>query len=346
MVRLLTIGVPGLQTGQGLPGLAQKPTLGCKGYTGPDPGTAARVASWGFNSVRLPIAWANLEPSPPVRGPSGGLQHHYNPAYLQLLDSAIRDFHDHGVAVVLDMSQTFWSPAFRHLVTHGGKMCAGSGMPSWLYAPSSSQDAVPAAELTFFANKGNVQQGFLDAWSFVARRYASDSTVVAADMINEPVTHRAFPPAKLRLNAFYARVGKVIRAANPRITLIFEDNNFLGSDKPQNYALAEAPPFPNEVYSFHLYVNDWRLGRIESQAFLGRAQRWDVPLWNGEWDMFRASSLNRPKPAWPSYVRSFTNFCRANDVGWTVWSVARQWFVSVDGVTPRPGLLDAVQAGF
>ena len=63
----------------------------------------ATIASWGFNVVRLPISWENLEPRPGQ----------YNDSYLQnLVDHDIEWAKEYGVYVVLDMHQVCWSSHF------------------------------------------------------------------------------------------------------------------------------------------------------------------------------------------------------------------------------------------
>ena len=46
-----------------------------------------------------------------------------------------------GIAVILHMSQSHWSPAFGNLTTNKGSVkCAGVGMPDWLYAGVHRRD--------------------------------------------------------------------------------------------------------------------------------------------------------------------------------------------------------------
>jgi len=342
-VRLLSMSAGGLAVGSGHPGDAEKAVTGCKGYGPPLPGAYANIAAWGFNSVRLPIAWADLEPTPPTTGPTGVVHHHYNQAYVSLVDQVVHGFEGHGVAVILDMHQAYWSPAFKHLRTHGGSMCQGTGMPAWLYHTSSNQQDVGPAELSFFANKGPAQAGFLDAWRFFARRYANDRMVIGADMLNEPVTHRMFPPSQLHLNLFYAHAGQAIRSVNPHLLLIFEDNNYLGTN---GFALTGPVPFENAVYSFHLYARTIALGMRESEAYWARAKDWNVPLWNGEWDLFDASSSTPHDPTWQGDTRTAMAFYRQNGIGWAIWTYAHDSFLTAAGEQPKPGMLDAVQQGF
>ena len=344
-LRLLSINVGSLASGSGYPESVEQQHTGCHGYLAPPARASATIAAFGFNSVRLPIAWAVLEPTPPTRLPDGRLSHHYNMAYVRTVDQTISRFRAAGVAVILDMHQVYWSPAFKNIPIYGGAhLCQGGGFPAWMYETSSSKSAIRTAMTSFFANDHDVQQGFVDAWTFFARRYRNDPTVVGADMLNEPVTHHLFSPSKLHLTEFYDRVGAAIRAANPHILLIFEDNNYLG-DSPRDFGITGRPTLDNAVYSFHTYVDTWAMALQETRAFLRRARHWDVPAWDGEWDMFRAASPNPVHTDWRRAVRSFMRYYRAHDIGWTIYSYAIGWFLGPAGA-PKPGLLDAARAGF
>jgi endoglycosylceramidase len=344
-VRLLSMNAGSLASGSGYPDAAEQRHTGCRGYITPPLGAAANIAAWGFNSVRLPIAWAVLEPTPPTRLSDGRLRHHYNMAYVRTVDQTIDRFRESGIAVILDMHQVYWSPAFKNLPIYGGAhLCQGGGFPAWMYKSTSSKWAVRTAETQFFANRHGVQRGFVDAWTFFARRYRDDPAVVGADMLNEPVTHHLFSPSKLHLTEFYERVGSAIEAVNPHLLLIFEDNNYLG-DSPKDFGITGRPSLHNGVYSFHTYVDTWAIAHQETSAFLRRARGWNVPAWNGEWDMFRASSPNPTHTDWQRAVDSFMRYYRANDIGWTIYADTLGWFLGPNG-DPKPGLLAAARSGF
>ncbi|MGH9206595.1 MAG: cellulase family glycosylhydrolase, partial [Acidimicrobiales bacterium] len=71
-----------------------------------------QIAAYGFNSVRLPISWGNLEPTAPTSDGTGALTHRWNTAYVAALDSEIAQLGDARLKVILDMHQSSWSPAF------------------------------------------------------------------------------------------------------------------------------------------------------------------------------------------------------------------------------------------
>ena len=150
------------------------------------------------------------------RAPRGGV-HTYNLAYVRALQRTVTGFTSRGVAVVLEMAQNNWSPAFA--VRGANHLKCGVGMPLWLYGASpgslggsSGGLAIGEAKRAFFANRGDVQAGYAAAWRFVARRFARNHLVVGADMMNEPFTLGAFPtlaaaPGAVCTRAWAARSG-------------------------------------------------------------------------------------------------------------------------------------------
>src|SRR5438067_490087 len=136
--------------------------------------------------------------------------------------------------------------------TNKGTKCAGVGMPDWLYQGVTDEIA---ARRSFFADQGNQQELYADAWKFVAERYASDPLVVAADMMNEPYTKHELTLSELNLDQLYQTLGRAIRSVNPNILLTFQDSQYSGPDS--TFALSAPPSFPGVVYSFHYYVDNW-----------------------------------------------------------------------------------------
>jgi len=245
------------------------------------------------------------------------------------------------------MTQAYWSPAFKNIPNFFGHLCQGTGMPAWLYpwAPHTAFLAgVTKAEVAFFANEHDVQQGFVDVWTYLARRYADEPTVVAFDLINEPVTHRAFPVSELHLDDLYARLAPAVHAVDPNALLIFQDNNDFGKHE---FSLTGPPPVPNVVYCYHGYgFTRAAVDRIANH-YLARAAAWNVPLWNGEWPMFGADSpQDTLDPTWPADVRWYERWARKHDVGWNVFQAAPRWLLNPAGTAVKPDVLAAIQAGY
>jgi hypothetical protein len=347
-IRLVGVAHHGMDVGRGLPQPEAEALTGCRGWSTPTASEYADIASWGFNSVRLAVSWANLEPVPPTVGPRGGIVHHYNQTYVQAIDQIVRQFGSRGVAVILDMHQYRWSPAFRALPTPTGSiLCQGSGMPAWLYPDQAI--SFSEAKCDFFSDRvepgvrlPSVQRGFIDAWSYLAGRYANDPTVIGADVLNEPYHGPGCTAAALHLNAFYAKAGAAIRAADPHLLLVFEDSE---DDGTGIFALTAPPPFKDEVYSFHMYVDGWQpagLNRVND--FLSRAKAWHLPTWMGEFNRFGPSDAVAPD--WAAQMGAMLDDLRRQGASWCYWA-----YGGTDPLVDTRGglntdLLAELQAGF
>jgi hypothetical protein len=342
-VRFAGVDVSGMGHGWGSP-IAGDGRHGCASWEPPTAAEIHNIHRWGFNVVRLSFSWANLQPVRP-RGRARG----FNVAYVQALQRTVRGFTRRGIAVVLEMAQSHWSPAFGVPGAH--HMKCGVGMPPWLYgAPAAAAFSESSGDLTigqakrdFFANRGDVQAAYAAAWRFVARRFAGNRLVVGADMVNEPFTLSAFPTSELRLGRLYARVGRAIRRVNPNLLLIFQDSQFKG---PQSLALRRPPPLQNVVYTFHLYRSSWRSeARPMVRAYLTRARRWGVPLWISEFDAFGYASPRGGSPTWAGDLRAMLRFCKRNGIGWSEFSYANRWLLQPGTERAKPGLISILRSG-
>ena len=341
-IRFAGVDVSGMGHGWGSP-VAGGGRLGCASWEPPTRAEVQNIHRWGFNVVRLSFSWANLQPVQPR-----GRAHGFNVGYARALQLAVGEFTRRGIAVVLEMAQSHWSPAFG--VAGAQHMKCGVGMPLWLYgvpagalAPSSGSLTIGQAKRDFFANRNDVQAAYASAWRFVARRFAGNHLVVGADMVNEPFTLGAFPTSELRLGRLYARVGRAIRRVNPNLLLIFQDSQFRGL---RSLALRRPPPLPNVVYTFHLYRSVWRSeARPMVRAYLTRARRWGVPLWISEFDAFGYASPRGGSPTWEGDLRAMLRFCKRNGIGWSEFSYANRWLLKPGTDRAKPGLISILRRG-
>ncbi len=74
------------------------------------------MASWGFNVIRMPIAWSFVEPKPGV----------YDQSYINQVKQAVAMANRYGIYVIIDMHQWHWSPYFGQL--YG---TTTNGLPTW-----------------------------------------------------------------------------------------------------------------------------------------------------------------------------------------------------------------------
>jgi len=340
-VRFIGVDVGGLGKGDGLTGVAAKQQTGCAGWQAPPASAYRNISDWGFNSVRIALSWANLQPDQPVMAGGVVTDPLWNTTYLAALDQVVHGFTSRGIAVILHMSQSHWSPAFNDVQTRKGSKCAGVGMPDWLY-PGVSDEV--AARRSFFADQGQQQELYADAWKFIAGRYASDDLVVAADMMNEPYTKNQLTLAELNLGRLYQTLGSAIRSVNPNILLAFQDSQYSGPGG--TFALTAPPPFPGVVYSFHFYPTSWSSeGQAQLQTYIDRARAWNVPLWIGEFDAFGYASPRPSDANWKPDLTQMMLACKRNGVSWTEFSYADRWLLQPGTTEPKPDLLATLKGG-
>jgi len=353
-VRLLGMGITGMQQGSGTPNTEPQPYSGCLGWHTPDPVAYGQIKSWGFNSIRLPVSWANLEPVPPTIGSDGKLVHHWNRPYLKALDGIVNGFARQGIATIIDMNQVRWSPAFTHIpLPSGGKVC-GTGMPAWLYPGQHGLGALAEAEEDFFIrDRGHVQERFIDAWTFLVRHYRTQRMFIGADILCEgyDILVTSYPggtnllPRDIDLQGFYEKVGAAIHAANPNLLLMFEDNR---SKRTSRWSVVGKPRLPNAVLSAHYYPAVWKApeGLPRLRAYVKRARGWDLPLWLGEFNVFRYTTSFPFEPTWARDGREFLDYARENDISWTIWAYGSGQFLVKGTTDPKPGVVEVLRKGF
>jgi hypothetical protein len=351
-VRLLSVNQSGAEWGAGSPfGATTGWNKQFGGYAFPSNSTEyVRLDNWGFNSVRLLISWANLEPTPPTLDGGGNLVHHWNEDYVTNLDATVEQFANHHLSVILSLHQWTFSPVF----TNEAQQIHGLGMPVWLYFDTNSGtyltigtfqlDGGPHSKATaedyFFGdaetnalagirpvilpdypsqtgtNGYNVQDGFIDAWKFIAARYSNNPAVIGADLYNEPPNNTA-----IHLKRFYNTVGSNVYSVNPNLLLICQDSGSEPTNLFGVLASAGRPGLSNLVYSIHFYVSDWQdltdpngnLVSYQAQTYLTNYQAtsvsWNVPFWVGEFDEFLTNhAFNSGDMA------QMMRFCRSNAI--------------------------------
>ncbi len=170
------------------------------------PADAQRIASLGFNVVRLGVIWAGIEPGSggpnqprvctpgPYKDP-GMWNGAVAQRYIDQVAKVVTELGKRHIYSLIDMHQDVWSSDF-----------SGEGAPSWATSTSGnpvviypgrwsnnySNPAVDAAFSNFFNNSvvGGLQQNYQQAWQAVAARLASNPWVVGYDPINEPLALR------------------------------------------------------------------------------------------------------------------------------------------------------------
>ncbi len=206
---------------------------------GPADFVAMRAA--GATVVRLPIAWAMIEPSP------GRFDQAAIDRAVQIVDWAGAA----GLRVVLDMHQYLWTPCF-----------GGNGTPTWAVpncpaVPPTNvalQEAdILVAENAFWKSPA-LQAQFAQAWVQVARAVGHPYFLLGYDILNEPgpglIPNELFEQDYLA--PFYRSVGRQLRQVDPGSLLFVEPSILNGLVNGVSQFLGPIG-LPRVVYEPHQY---------------------------------------------------------------------------------------------
>lgn len=293
-----------------------------------------RMATLGFNVVRLTVAWSALEPTP------GALDQ----GYVARIREAVQDAKDHGIYTVLDMHQDAWGKA---VGTPAGETCpepmrAGvgwDGAPAWatltngwttcnIAGVRETAPAVAAAFQNFYDDVQGIQGHLVDTWARLAAEFKDEPAVAGYDLLNEPNPGLRDPiTAADQIGRFYQRTVNAIRGAEqggfPHL-VFFEPSavwSAFGVDAlPPRHYLAD----PLVVFSPHLYAGSITvssdLPSLEEGFDLAKraAAVYDAPLWTGEWAWFGEPEDDADQ------VERFMDAMDAHKMGgaWWSWSQA------------------------
>ena len=170
---------------------------------------AARMASLGFNVVRLGIIWEGLEPGtagpndPAICAPGTPHDpHQFNQAiasaYLAKVAQTVALLGEYHIYTLLDMHEDVYSTEF-----------GGEGAPPWAvctdghpigtlpgrWSNTYNDPALLASTHHFFLNNvvGDLQGEYIRTWKAVATYFADNPWVVGFDPINEPFSTVLLP---------------------------------------------------------------------------------------------------------------------------------------------------------
>ncbi len=289
-----------------------------------------KIASWGFNVVRLPLAWNFIEPAEGVYDESYFLKH---------VDRDVSWARKYGLFIILDMHEYGWSPYF----TYHDPVAAG--VPSWgvsAYPNDANGEARAAAD--FWSNLGpngspvsssnpSMIDRFIQMWKYVATRYRDENTIAAYDLFNEPNAEGFgsvvfYDLNKLRyetLPNFYTKVVDAVRTIDPNHMILWEPMIPDASDYRFNAAPVRRP---NVVYSPHYpgstgilrYHGYKTLLDTAMKTILESSKAMDQPVFIGEWGIV-AETTNASK-----YVRDVADLLDKYLMGSAYWTYGRAAF--------------------
>jgi endoglucanase len=241
----------------------------------------ARIASLGFNSVRLAMNARLLLPEG---------QADFDEKEFQRLRDVVDWSTAQGLYVIFDMH----------------------GAPGGETGTNIDDDANDRPEL--FTNTAN-QERLVTLWTEIARRFADSTNVLGYDLLNEPLPGTTTPNFlalyRAQLWPLYQRISQAVRTVDPNHVLIVEGGNWAN-----DWTTLGSPFDANMMYSFHKYclgcsaTDEAASETIASiQTYLNYRRMWNRPIWCGE----AGENTN----AWYSTVyRLFED----NEVGWTFWT--------------------------
>ena len=207
---------------------------------GPAESDFAQMQSWGFNVIRLPIAWSYLEP---------GVNQFTDRYLIEQVDAVIGFAAQHGIMVIPEMHQFQWSPCF-----------GGNGAPAWTCAGRYTPDAAGQAQAgcDFFqgalAPDGRrLMDHFIDAWRLVAYHYAGNPRIAGFDFFNEPIAFTCITPSVFErtiLNPFYRAIRAAVQAEGATQPFFYCPS----ITRNVMFPASTEPMGPNVAYAPHLYT--------------------------------------------------------------------------------------------
>lgn len=230
---------------------------------------AAFLRAHGFNSVRLGVLYAGLEPQPGS----------FDDSYLARIAATVRMLGKHGIYSLLDFHQDLYNERFQ-----------GEGEPAWAVQdnglPAQPQVGFPGNYLVmpaleaafdhFWSNSpgpGGVglQDRYASAWQHVAAYFRTSPYVLGDDLFNEPWPGSQWPTCatpigcpvfdQTELAPFMHRVITAIHAVDPRVVTYYEPNVFF--DFGADTSIGK-PGDPQSGMSFHNYCLAGEFGASQS----------------------------------------------------------------------------------
>lgn len=257
------------------------------------PADAKFLASLGLNCVRIPINHRHFmdDLNPSVIKPEG----------FRLIDKIVKICADEGLYTIIDM-HTF----------------PGGQNQGW-HSDSGIHKAL-------FWDFKDFQDRMTNLWVEIAKHYKGNTWVAGYNPMNEPAD-----PKHTNLQAWYKRVEKAIREADPD-HILFLDGNTYAMD-----FTAFKEVLPNCVYAIHDYAT---MGFPAGQPYVGTAEQkavlqktyerkvqfmkqHKVPIWNGEFGPVYASpeeegheTINQQRY---DLIGEQLRIYKKDEISWSIW---------------------------
>ncbi len=248
---------------------------------------ADSLASWGFNSIRLPMHY-NLFTYPIEKEPIAGENTWLEKGFV-MVDSMVKWCSRNHIYLILDL--------------HAAP--GGQGRDAAISDYNSSKPSL-------WENDFNKQKT-IALWKKLAQRYVNEPWVGGYDIINEPnwnFTSGGNPngcseTSNIPLRQLMLDITNAIRQVDTKHIIIIEGNCW-----GNNYAGVLPPWDQNMVLSFHKYWSTNDLGSI--QGIMNLRDQYNIPIWLGE------SGEN--SNAW---FTDAIKLVEENDIGWAWWPLKK-----------------------
>jgi endoglycosylceramidase len=217
------------------------------------------MRSWGFNTIRLGVIWAGLEPQPGV----------IDQSYLDHLSAIVDTAAHENFWVLLDMHQDLYAERF-----------TGEGAPDWAvrddgipftpvpgdFALDYVTPAVGRSFTNFWNDKDGIRTEYVRAFTALAERFAGQETVLGYDLFNEPSCEfQAGPPCGIPpgpgvgdlVMSLYNQLVPALQAVDTTHPVFYEDAPTVNFGYPFVIGAPGGPawPFPNQGLSHHVYCS-------------------------------------------------------------------------------------------
>ena len=204
------------------------------------------LASWGFNSIRVPLHY-NLFTLPIQDEPISG-QNTWIEEGFTIIDNILDWAKPHNMYVILDL--------------HAAPGGQGRNTDISDYDPDKP---------SLWESEQNKNKT-IALWRKIADRYKDNEWIGGYDLLNE--TNWDLPEGK-DLKDLFVRITDAIREVDDKHIIIIE-----GNDYANNYTGLLPPWDDNMAYSFHKYWNSTNADDLN--WILPMREQYDVPLWMGE----------------------------------------------------------------
>lgn len=275
----------------------------------------SKMATWGFNVVRLPISWHYVEPQPGI----------INMSYLETyVDRDIGWAKKRGIYIILDMHQWYWSPHFTFFSQQGE---VGNGFPSWLVSGYPDTNAGYIKAVTdFWVGKGpngtvptdanpSMQDRFISMWRQVAQKYSGESAIAGYDILNEPSSGElSWEEHSAYLYSFYGNLISKIRESDTRHIIGYQHI------PARTIKYARLLNYSNIIFSFHFgtlkdnYDGNQTKLRYAFLQYFGEISNWNIPIYVGEFN----THLEYPNAI--QWILDTVSILDEYDLAWTWWS--------------------------